>query len=246
MIIEFRWKLATVVILLIFGLSACNVLGIETIEGSGKVIEEDRQVSGVSGINLATIGNLTIELGDTEAFSITADDNLMEYIKTSVVGGVLTIETKGRVNLRPSKPIKYALTVKSLDSIKVTSVGNVSAPALEAEQFAVTISSTGNVSIPILSAKALNVDISSTGNLTIDGGEVKSQVVNISSTGNYNAQDLASGEANVKLSSTGSANIWVTDSLTAVLSSTGDLHYRGNPTVDGSTNSTGEIIKIGD
>jgi hypothetical protein len=233
------------VLLLVVVISACMGPG-RLVVGSGDVIEEPRQVSGVSGVNLATVGDLTIELGDTESFSITADDNLMQYLKTSVVGDVLRIEGTARVNLKPSTTIKYSLTVKSLDSIKVTSVGDVNAPALTADRFTVTISSTGDVNIPSLEAESLKVDISSTGNLSIDEGSVKSQDIKISSTGKYNAQDLASEDANVRLSSTGSATIWVENSLTAKLSSTGDLYYRGNPAVDSTTNSTGDVIHLGD
>ena len=233
------------VFLIIFTISACFGSA-RLVPGSGNVIEESRQVSGISGVNLATIGDLTIELGDTESFSIRADDNLMEYIDTSVVGGVLRIEATARINLKPTTPIKYSLTVKSLDSIKVSSVGDVNAPALTADHFSVSISSTGDVNIPSLEAGSLVVDISSTGNLDILGGSVTSQDIKISSTGKYSARELASEDATVRLSSTGSATIWVANSLTAKLSSTGDLNYWGNPTVDATTSSTGDVNKIGD
>ena len=239
-------QLSPLLLLIAIIISACGFGPGRLVVGSGSVVEESRQVSGISGVNLATIGDLTIELGDTETFSVEADDNLMEYIKTSVVGGVLRIEVNDRVNLKPTKRIKYSLTVKSLDSIKVSSVGDVVAPVLTADRFSVSISSTGDVSIPALNAETLIVDISSTGNLDIDGGEVKTQEIKISSTGKYNARDLESDEADVRLSSTGSATIWVKSTLTASLSSTGDLNYRGNPTVDSTTNSTGDVNKISD
>jgi len=236
-------QLLPVLLLMTLIISAC--LGqARLVVGSGNVVEEPRQVSGISGVNLATIGDLTIELGETEAFSITADDNLMQYLKTAVVGGVLRIEVNDRVNLKPSTPVKYSLTVKSLDSIKVSSVGDVNAPALSADRFSVTISSTGDVNIPSLEAKTLNVDISSTGNLSIDGGAVISQDIKISSTGKYSAQDMTSEDATVRLSSTGSAEIWVENTLTAKLNSTGDLYYRGSPTIDADTNSSGDVIQL--
>jgi len=226
--------------------SACGFGPAKVVVGSGNVVEESRQVSGVSGVNLATIGDLTIELGEKEAISITADDNLVEYLKTSVVGGVLRIEVNDRVNLNPSTPIKYSLTVKSLESIKVTSVGDVMAPALTADRFSVNISSTGDVTIPELNAEKVTVDITSTGSLDIEGGEVKTQDIKLSSTGSYNAQDLESDDADISISGTGSATIWVNNTLTVKLNSTGYLFYRGDPTVDQTTNSTGNVNRITD
>ncbi len=258
--------LLTTFILATLVLSACSIGNARTVRGSGNVVEETREVSDVSGVNLATIGHLTIEVGDTESFRIEAEDNLLEYFETGVRGGKLRIETQNNVRLETTKPVRYYLTVTGLDTLEISSAGNIEAPDLEAEQFSITISSAGNlemgdleadtltvkisssgdVTMGALNAETLEVDIGSTGNLDIGGGEVKSQDINIGSTGNYTAQDLASDEAEVRLSSAGSATIWVLDNLKANLSSSGDLRYRGNPTVDATTSSAGDVIQIGE
>jgi len=235
---------------LILASLACSLtagLGDETmVRGSGDVVEETREVSGLTGVKLATIGHLIIEVGDTESLRIEAEDNLMEYFKTEVRNGKLTIGTQDNVRLETTKPVNYYLTVTGLDTIEISSAGDIEAPDLDAEQFSITISSAGDLEMGELNADTLEVDIGSAGNLNISGGEVKSQDVTISSSGNYVAQDLASDEADVRLSSTGSANIWVRDQLKANLSSSGDLRYRGNPLVDATTSSAGEVIQIGE
>ena len=248
---------------------ACNLasgLNGATVSGSGNVVEEAREVSGVTGVNLATIGDLTIEVGDTESLRIEAEDNLMEYFETEVRNGKLTIGTKNNVQLQPTKPIRYYLRVTGLDTLEISSAGNIEAPDLEAGKFSmsissagdlemgnleadtlnVNISSSGNVSMGELNAGTLEVDIGSSGNLDISGGEVKSQNIKIGSSGNYTAQDLASDVAEVRLSSNGSATIWVRDQLKVDLSSSGDLRYRGDPIVDATTSSAGEVIQIGE
>ena len=243
-----------------------TVGGARTVRGSGNIIEESREISGVSGVELATIGHLTIEVGDTESLRIEAEDNLMGHLETGVLGGTLRIGTHDRVRLDASRPVNYYLTVTSLDTIVISSVGSIEAPDLQAESFSITIGSTGNlemgdleadtltvkisstgdVTIGALNANTLKVNIGSTGYLDIAGGEVKTQTVTIGSSGKYTAQNLASDEADVRLNSTGSATVWVRDRLKANLSSTGDLHYRGNPTVDATANSSGDVIQIGE
>jgi len=42
------------------------------------------------------------------------------------------------------------------------------------------------------------------------------------------------------------ATVWVRDTLKANLSSTGDLRYREDPTVDATTSSTGDVIQVGE
>ena len=266
-----RRRLAWMVPVMALSLLACQVGGIalgdrKTVRGSGNVVEETRAVSGVTGVNLATIGHLTIELGDTESLRIEAEDNLMEYIETDGRSGKLRIRTQDRVDLRSTRPVNYYLTVTNLDTIEISSVGDIEAPDLKAERFSITVASTGdldmgdleadtltvrisssgNVTLGVLNGDTLEVNIGSTGDLDIAGGKVKTQIVKISSTGKYTAQDLASDEAEVRLDSTGSATIWVRDRLKATLNSSGDVRYRGNPTVDATTTSSGHAIQIGE
>jgi hypothetical protein len=110
----------------------------------------------------------------------------------------------------------------------------------------VSVTGSGNVTMGVLNAEALEVDIKSSGNLDIAGGQIESQNITISSSGNYKAQDLDSAEGEVRLRSNGSSTILVRDHLRANLSSSGNLHYRGNPSVDATTSSSGDVIQIGE
>jgi hypothetical protein len=259
-------NLAKTLILATLTLSACSIGDVRTVRGSGDIVEETREVSGVTGVNLATIGHLTIEVGDMESFRIEAEDNLLEYFETEVLGGKLRIKTQDNVSLNTTKPVYYYLTVTDLDTIEISSSGDIEAPDLEAERFSITVASSGNlemgdleadtvavhisssgdVTMGVLNANTLEVDISSTGNLDIAGGEVTAQNITINSSGKYTAQALASYEAEVRLNSTGSATIWVYDHLKANLQSSGDVRYRGSPTLDATTDSSGDVIQIGE
>jgi hypothetical protein len=240
--------------------------GVKAVRGSGKVVEEERQVSGFTSVELATSGSLTIGLGGEEELRIEAEDNLLEYIETEVRGGRLRIKTQDNVTLRNTRPINYYLTVKALDDIVISSSGDIEAPDLEAERFIVTISSSGDLVVGDLDAGTLEVEISSSGdmkmgdlyadsievsitssgNLDIAGGEVEEQDITISSSGKYRAGDLESARASVRLTSSGSATIWVRDHLQANLSSSGDVRYIGNPKVDARTTSSGDIEQVGE
>ncbi len=222
-------RFVLVVSMISLSLLACQLGGLipgnaKTVRGSGDVVEENRAVSGVSGVNLATLGHLTIELGDTESLRIEAEDNLMEYIETELRGGLLIIGTQEDIRLDPTQPVNYFLKVTDLDTI--------------------VISSSGDIKMANLETDSLEVDINSSGSLDIAGGVVNSQDITISSSGSYTAQDLACNEAEVRINSSGSATIWVIDNLEVILNSSGDLRYRGNPTVNASTNSSGRVIQI--
>jgi len=265
-------RFIVVVSVMILSMLACQVVSIApagggTVRGSGTVVEETRAVSGFTGVELATIGTLHIQTGNSESLRIEAEDNLMQYLLTEVRGGRLSIANRGEgVNLQSTRPIHYYLTVTALDTIVISSSGDVEAPDLQAGRFSATIhssgnlemgdlqagtltvniTSSGNVTMGTLNADTLEVDISSSGNLKIAGGEVGRQTITISSSGEYTAQDLQSTEADVRLSSSGSATIRVRDRLRANLSSSGEVRYAGSPTVDVTATSSGNVVPIGE
>jgi hypothetical protein len=263
-----RIRFIVMVSVMAFSILACQVGGIpfsnNEVRGSGNVVEESREVRGITGVELATTGTLHIEVGEREALRVEAEDNLLEYIETRVRGRTLVIDIPNDFNLRATRPINYYLTVTDLDTIEISSSGDIEAPDLETERFSVAISSSGDLlmgdltadtltvdisssgdmMMGTLHAKTLRVDISSSGNLDVAGGEVEEQDITISSSGDYTARELESDEAKVRISSNGSATIRVSDYLEANLSSSGDLYYIGSPTVDVRTSSSGDVRRI--
>ena len=223
-------------------LSAC---GSAQVSGSGQVVSEERQIADVSGVTLATPGELTITMGDTEALRIEAEGNLLPYIESEVEDGMLTIEVRKKVDFQPTKPIRYSLTVTELDTIFNTSLGSISAPALRADNFWILVNSSGDVTLAGLEAGTLEVALTSLGNLSISGGQVDTQKVNINSSGSYQAGDLRSQAARVEINSLGNATVWVTRLLDAHLTSSGSLSYYGEPKVTAETDSLGKMLPLG-
>lgn len=261
------WLLAAAIIWLSAAPAGASWFGYgKGVRGSGDVVEEDRDIGKIHGVNLATIGTLYIEVGDEEALTIRAEDNLMRYIETDVRHGVLFIDNEDNVNLRPRKPVRYYLTVKALDEITISSSGDISAPDLTADEFEIVISSSGDLEmgrldcndliievsssgdtyIEDLRAKTLDLHISSSGDVEIGDGEVDRQTITISSSGDYNAKYLQSNEARVRISSSGDANVRVEDFLDARTSSSGDINYYGDPKdVSDRESSSGDVRHVG-
>ncbi len=237
------WSLSIVPFISLHGCTGI-VIGGETIRGSGNLSEETYAFAGITGVQLSTIGELDIHLGDKEELRIETDDNLLQYFEAEKDGGTLRIGTRRGFNLRPSRTVRYTLTVKELEFLGLSSSGNAHAPALSADRFEIRVTSTGYLSVDGIEADALDVHISSTGNVRIDDGVVDNQDVRISSTGNYDGESLRSARATVRLSSTGNARLWAEDSLDATLSSTGSISYSGDPEVFENRTSSGRVRRI--
>jgi hypothetical protein len=234
-------------LILIVALCIQGCVGFKAVRGSGKEAEEERQVSDFTGVELATVGSLYIELGDKEELRIKADDNLLRYFETQVRGETLEIKSRDKVTLIPSEPIYFYLTVKELDTVALSGLGSVEfADDIEVEQLSVAISGGGNVEMKEIKADALQVNISGVGNMSVDGGEVEEQMVTISGGGNYQARDLESAETEVRVTGVGSAAVHARDHLKVTISGGGSVKYAGNPTVEQNVSGVGHVERIGE
>jgi len=241
-----------IIVVLVMALSslACGVnfngFGINTVRGSGSLVTEERPVSAFERIELSGIGKLIIRLGSEEALVIEAEDNLLEYIETTVRGDTLEIGSREGMNMQPTEPIIYNLTVKSLDSISVSGLGNVVVPELEATRFSVDISGAGDVNLDSLHAEQLVVSVSGLGSVGIDAGQVSAQTIDISGSGDYNGRNLESQTTDVQVSGLGSATLWATQDLLVNISGSGSVRYAGDPNVDSDISGLGSLDKIND
>ena len=108
---------------LVFSASAC-VSPVKLVNGSGVMASKTITFSEVTGVNLATPGEMEIQLGDEPSLLVEMEDNLLPYLETPLQDGRLTIRFADEVNVQPAKPIHYTLTVVELDAIASSSTGD--------------------------------------------------------------------------------------------------------------------------
>lgn len=210
-----RFWCASIVLILLCA-TGCG----RTIAGSGNVVTQSRVVSGFHSVELSGDGRLYIEVGETEALTITADDNLMEYINSDVVGSRLVLDAYNHVNLDPSAEIIYRVSVKNLDEISVSGDAVGDAKGIHADRFRVRISGDGSVLV---------------------AGTTDQQDVRISGDGDYKGQSLVSKSARVDISGDGKALVVVSDNLEGNISGDGSLEYIGSPKVEQHISGDGTI-----
>ncbi|MBN1935293.1 MAG: DUF2807 domain-containing protein [Anaerolineae bacterium] len=243
-----------------FMLTGCTM-----VSGSGRLAEEDRQVKDFTGVTLAGIGTLHIDLGREESLRIEAEDNLLRYLTAEVNDGHLCIGVELGVSLHNTRPIHFYLTVKSLDSITLSGSGKVIAPELDAETLSVTVSGSGDVElgqveagqvrfkisgsgdmqVQEIRAAALDLNLSGSGRVEVIGGQVERQNILISGAGHYLADTVSSDEVNVRVTGSGRAAVEVQDRLDATISGSGDVEYVGQPAVVTRISGSGRVRQIG-
>ena len=217
-----------------------------TVTGKGDVTQEDRSVSGFNSLEINGLGDVTVELGNEESLTIEAEENLLPYLETYVRGSTLVIEIEDGRTIIPTKPVKFYLTVVSLEKVSVSGLGNISLPELEADQFSIDISGAGNIEIDALYADSFRATMSGLGDLNVNAGQVSSQTVTISGSGKYSADELDSDNATISISGLGSATVRASQFLKVTISGSGNVNYYGSPQVDSEISGVGNLNRAGE
>jgi hypothetical protein len=220
-------KKIIVIVLLALTLSACTFT-ISYDEGSGVVVNETRQVSDFDEVAFTGIGTLYITMGDEELLEIEAEDNILPRIVTRVRGDCLEIsfDVDSWENvIRPTEPIRYFLTVRALEQVNLSGLGDVQIEDIEADRLVLTLSGAGRVKV---------------------AGEVSEQEINVTGAGSYDGADLRSERIDVNLSGAGSATVWAMEFLDVNISGLGNVRYYGDPEIRETVTGLGNLESLGE
>ena len=232
----------TVTLLIIVGLSSCDYcMFTETVYGDGNVESEIRKISGFDGIKVSSGIDVFIKQGDAENLKVEADKNLHEVIKTEVKNNTLYIYSDE--NIRKAKAKNVYVLYKNLESIKISSSGDIKGVnTLETDNLDISLSSAGDLDLDV-QAQQIYISISSSGDANIRG-EAEYLKASLSSAGDLDAYDLKVKKCRINVSSAGNAKIYVTKDLDATATSAGDIYYMGDPEIKNlNSSSAGGIHK---
>jgi hypothetical protein len=231
----------TILVLLVLGSSACYFGPNETIYGSGNVVTEERNIDDFTGLKVSSGIDVVIRQGNEISLELEADDNLHEVIITEVEGDVLRVYT--RKNIRKARSKKVYLVYEELNSIRISSAGDVEGEnVLEADDLDIDLSSAGDLSLEV-DAERITCDISSSGDARLSGS-TRVLEASLSSAGDLHAYELKAEEVDVRCSSAGDARVYASKEFNMRSSSAGSIYYKGDGRVANShTSSAGSIVK---
>lgn len=170
-----------------------------------------------------------VELTEGSSESIKIEARQLDKLETIVSDGKLRIRwKKGFRNWKARRNVKLWITYRALSKISVGGSASVIAKSvLKGNKFSLAVSGSGSITGQV-AVSNLKTRISGSGSLRISG-TTGSQFIGISGSGSMRAYDLNSTSAEVRISGSGSARISVKDAITARISGSGNVRYKGNP-----------------
>ena len=198
-----KTKLISSIIVLSVVISACGFWGVR---GNGRIKHEDRTISEFEKLDAGGAFTIKIKVGEAPSLKISAEENLLSYIRTSVKGNRLVIDT--RKSISPRKEILIEITTPHLTDVDVSGANNVTVNGVSTSDFSVDLSGAGHVYLE---------------------GEVEKLSAELSGAGNIDAKDLKAKDVHISVSGAASADVYAKENLDASVSGVGSIDYYGDP-----------------
>jgi hypothetical protein len=176
-------------------------------KGSGVAATQARSLPPFTGVELAGDNNVIVTVGASQSVVVHADSNLLGRVTTRVRSGRLVIGTTPG-NLSAKSPMFVAVSVPSLDGLRLQGNGNFSVTGIDSQSLTVALLGSGNIDASGTTTK-LGVTMSGQGNMLL--------------------RQLVARDAKAVLSGDGSIMLTATRSLSARVSGSGTVLYGGNP-----------------
>ena len=198
----------------------CACSNTDDFRGSGNIISQNREVTGFTRIDNSTSINISISKSMVQEVQVSADDNIINEVQTTIESGVL------KVGLADGNYIDITVNVVigilNIEGIENTGSGNISVSGFE--------------DLPNLA-----IDNEGSGNITMNGSGNTLSIKN-SGSGNYKGFGFTVSDCSITNSGSGNCEINCTDVLSGLNSGSGNVFYKGTPTVNITNTGSGGVV----
>jgi len=230
--------------------------------GNGISETEVRRVAKFNKIENYTSIDIIYKKADTTGLTITADENLLEYIITKTDNSTLEIRTTDIfdcLDFRTNPTI--VITSPDLESIFSTGSGAFFADSISGKTVNLNMSGSGILSAGNVNGNFLKVILSGSGDIKINNassissdvllsgsgnielkGQSETSDFKLSGSGKVHSEHWVLGSAGIIISGSGDIYTHVDNTLTALISGSGNIFLKGYPKITQTTSGSGRII----
>ena len=189
------------------------------INGNGNLVYQERSVENFTEIEAAGSIDVKYHVSEENSCVIEADENLLNIIKTKVIGRKLYIYTSECYRTR--NDIQVICSSNQINFVRLSGSGNFDGTNINSKVLSLTASGSSNITV---------------------SGQVDVLNVTVSGSGDVNANNLVAKSANLMASGSGSIAVHSIESVSASVSGSGDIVIAGHPAkINQRTTGSGSI-----
>jgi len=224
-------------------LTSCRYVHNRHVSGNGTTSTETRAISGFTGVETHGSIDLVVTQGNFNV-KVEADQNLLQYIETTVENGHLVVGFRHGVSIMDINTAKVYVSAPELNDFETHGSGNITGEGKisDKNKTAINVSGSGDIALHI-DCPSVITETHGSGNINIDG-ESKNISTTVSGSGDVKLAGLKAETVKVSIHGSGNTEVFASESLDAEIFGSGDVHYRGEPKISSSIHGSGEVSKL--
>ena len=237
-----KHTITTFCFLLLIGLTSCKkdrcLNGDEYPKGTHRELAPFSAIN----VNLSAIVELIQDTASNVPFvELITEENVQSYLATSVVNETLNITLNQCFSNHYE--IKIKVHYDSLNIITTSGPGDIiSKTLIKQDKLTLNIESSGKINLTT-DVKNLTSNINGTGSIIING-QINHHLINHFNSGSINTYQAITNTVEANMNGTGSHYLRIKKHITANIFNSGNIYYKGNPTI--KENNTGSGLLIND
>lgn len=247
---------------MIFSITSC-LEDCMVITGNGLSVTETHRTASFNKLENSTSIDVIYKTADTTGITITADENLIDYILTETFDNTMEIKFHSDNNHFDFR-VKPLITITSprLEKAIITGSGAFLANEMTGDDVTLKISGSGDISVDKVSCKNISEVVTGSGNINVKDchsdfsdlfvtgsgsistrGQCTDNNLKITGSGEIHTENYLFANASVIISGSGNAFTNIEQKLNAIISGSGNIYLKGNPVISKTISGTGRIIQ---
>jgi hypothetical protein len=199
------------------------------IVGSGNLITQQKDFSGFSAIQVSSGFKVEISKSSFYSISITADDNIIDYIQVSKTGKTLHVGLQR--GSYQSTTLQVEIGLPELNSLELSGGTSGTAEGFSSsEPFVVELSGASKLEMQDINVGDFEVELSGASRLTAEGSGNDLLSI-VSGASNLDLTNFPIINSDLSISGASQATVNLDGTLDATVSGASSLYYIGEPTM---------------
>jgi hypothetical protein len=228
------------IVIPMFFLGSCDVPPWGCVVGNNRIAVEERIVGPFSRV--ASYGSfvVNVDIGDDYSLTVEADENLLPYIRTSIEGNTLILETRSGRCIRSSEPVTINVVTPNIERLKLAGSGVINANNFTSDELELELTGSGVIECRRIVIDYLLAEVTGSGVIELSG-TTETTDFSISGSGLIKAIDLSTKRCYASISGSGNIYTYVNELLDVRISGSGNLYYDGNPQIRQNITGSGSV-----
>jgi hypothetical protein len=203
----------------------------QRVKGNGKLIEKTRQVGEFESLGVSGSFDVYLKRGQEGKVVLSVEENLEPYLETEVEGGSLKIRWKRGANVRTTKSTAITVYFEELSGVALSGSGDIiSQDRMVSDKMEIAVAGSGDIRLD-LEVEEVSAAVSGSGDVELSGTGRHFEAA-VAGSGDIKAYDLKSETAELKISGSGTIHASVEKEITARISGSGNIRYKGKPRIE--------------